>query len=524
MPIRMEKDPQKNSGGQQPRDPGRQNTGGLGSLAKILPFILMFLFKKPKLLIPVLVIAAGWYFFFGGAEMLSGGNQQPDNGFDDSMFSLGANFDQEKYDKTEVFAPLAAGSWNGMPSKVSLEAYAPSRGQQGRQGSCVGWASAYSARTILHSRATGKDPNSVAFSPAYLYNQIALEGCQGAYMLDAMKTMYENGGVPYNDFKYDEASCRKYPQSNHLAKGRQFRIKGYNRLTLDHDRYTPDILAIKQNIAQGAPVVIGMQVGGTFMSRMVGQKVWRPTQKDYTQRGFSGHAMTVIGYDDNLEGGAFQIMNSWGEKWGDRGFGWVRYRDFETFVKEAYGLYPMGSADTDKFNDKKLAVEFGLLDLKTEKTIPMERQGDMSFRTTRPISKGDKFKVLVANSIECYIYVFGQETDGSSYVLFPYTEKHSPYCGITGTRLFPRDYSMVADDIGNTDYMAVVVSKQELNFNNLNKAINSSSQSSYAAKLKEALGNERIENVSFQAGNTVSFAAEAGEKNIVGVVLALDKR
>jgi hypothetical protein len=49
----------------------------------------------------------------------------------------------------------------------------------------------------------------------------------------------------------------------------------------------------------------------------------------------------------------------------------------------------------------------------------MERQGDMSFRTTRPISKGDKFKVLVANSIECYVYVFGQETDGSSYVLFP---------------------------------------------------------------------------------------------------------
>ena len=213
MPIRMEKDPEQNRDRQQPRDPGRQNTGGGGGLLKkALPFIIMFLFKRPKLIIPALLIGAIWFFFFGGgADMFSGGGEA-DQGFDDSMFSLGANFDQEKYDKTEVFAPLAAGSWNGMPSKVSLESYAPTRGQQGRQGSCVGWASAYSARTILHSRATGKDPNSVAFSPAYLYNQIALEGCQGAYMLDAMKAMYENGGLPYNEFKYDESSCRKAPQ------------------------------------------------------------------------------------------------------------------------------------------------------------------------------------------------------------------------------------------------------------------------------------------------------------------------
>ena len=515
----MEKDPEQNRGNQRRKNPRNQNTGGGSILTKILPFVAMFVLKRPKLIIPALLIGGLWYFFLGGNAMLSGGGEEV---IDNSAFSLGATLDQAKYDKAKVFAPLAAGSFNEMPSRVSLEAYAPNRGQQGRQGSCVGWASAYAARTILHSRATGKDPNSVAFSPAYLYNQIALEGCQGAYMLEAMKSMKANGGLPFNEFKYDERSCSNYPQNKDVSRGQQFKIKGYNRLSLDHDRYTPDVLAIKQNIAQGAPVVIGMQVGGTFMSRMVGQKIWRPTQRDYTQRGFSGHAMCVMGYDDNLEGGAFQIMNSWGNRWGDNGFGWVKYKDFETFVKEAYGLYPMGSSE--QYDDSKLAVEFGLLDLKTEKTIPLERQGDMTFKTVRSINKGDKFKVLVANSIECYIYVFGQETDGSSYVLFPYTEKHSPYCGITGTRLFPRDYSMVADDIGNTDYMAVVVSKKELNFSQLNAAINSSRQSSYASKLKEALGNQRIDNVQFTAGETVSFSAESTDKNIVGVVIALDKK
>lgn len=74
-----------------------------------------------------------------------------------------------------------------------------------------------------------------------------------------------------------------------------------------------------------------------------------------------------------------------------------------------------------------------------------------------------KFKLEVTNNIECYTYILGQETDGSSYVLFPYTPKHSPYCGITGTRVFPKDYSMQADNIGNKDFVAIIVTKKPVN-------------------------------------------------------------
>jgi hypothetical protein len=37
------------------------------------------------------------------------------------------------------------------------------------------------------------------------------------------------------------------------------------------------MLAMKQQLAQGAPVVIGMMVGGSFMQDMEGQE-WIPTQ------------------------------------------------------------------------------------------------------------------------------------------------------------------------------------------------------------------------------------------------------
>lgn len=515
MPVRMEKDSNPQSGG----GGNRRGGGGGNALLRLLPIILLFLFKRPKLLIPILLIAGAWYFFFGGKEMLS----SPQSSDVMDQFSLGATLDQEKFDQAEVFEPLAYGySGNRLPASVSLKQYAPTRRHQGNQGSCVGWASAYAARTILQSSATGQSPDQLAFSPAYLYNQIALRGCQGAYMLDAMETMSQNGAVPFNQFRYDERDCSRSPDGQVIQMGRQFRIKGYNRLTMGANEYKPDILAIKQNLAQGAPVVIGMMVGGTFMSRMVGQDMWYPNQSDYSMRGYGGHAMCVIGYDDNREGGAFQIMNSWGQNWGNDGIAWVRYRDFEHFTREAYGLYPMGS--TNQADANKMQVEFGLLDVASQGIIALKKKDDITFQTVRPMSKGDKFKVLFANSIECYIYVFGQETDGTSYVLFPYTEKHSPYCGITGTRLFPKDYSMTPDEIGNKDFIAIVVSKKELDYNAVNRAITNSRQSTYAGKLKEALASQRITSVNFTASKTVAFDATTSDsKNVVGMVIEIDK-
>ncbi len=506
-------DPQQQSGGG-----GRR--GGGNALIKFLPLILMFLFKRPKLLIPILLIGGVWYFFFGGSEMLSGGGGYQD--YDAPEFSLGASLDQEVYDRAKVFAPVSYGygGQQQLPPRASLQQYAPQRRHQGKQGSCVGWASAYGARSILQAQQTGQDPNSVAFSPAYLYNQIALSGCQGAYMLDAMKAMQQFGGLPFGEFGYNESSCSKEPSPSQKQIGSRYRIQGFDRLTVGASQYKPDLLAIKQHLAQGYPVVIGMMVGGSFMSQMLSQDLWQPSQRDYGMRGFGGHAMCLIGYDDNKEGGAFQIMNSWGEEWGNRGIAWVKYRDFEHFTKEAYGVYPVAS-EQDR---SRMAVEFGLVDVNSRNTIGLFRKDDsMVFRTIKPIQKGDKFKVLVANSIEAYIYVFGQETDGSSYVLFPYTEKHSPYCGITGTRVFPNDYSMVADEIGNKDYIAIVVSKEPIDFQQFNSRMNASRAADYAGKLNEALGSSRVTDIQFKAGKTVAFEANTESKTAVGMVIEIDK-
>jgi hypothetical protein len=271
--------------------------------------------------------------------------------------------------------------------------------------------------------------------------------------------------------------------------------------------------------------VIGMMVGGSFMQGMMGQKVWHPTDDDYRQMGFGGHAMCVVGYNDGLEGGAFQIMNSWGPQWGENGIAWVRYADFKEFVREAYGVDPMPKRGAAL--DKSFECTVGLVNNDTKQYIPLRAGGSNLFTTVSPIKKGTKFKMEIRNEVECYIYLFTPNASGSSFVLFPYKSSHSPYCGITGTRVFPRTESIRADDIGNRDFMGIVVSKQPLDYNALNTAINNSSQPTYAGKLNEVIAAAAIKNVQYNNTNsgTIYFKANAAEENkVVGCVVEINKQ
>lgn len=521
MPIRIVKDKDQSSqdnypgggGGGGGRLPGGINGGCLTAL---LPLLL----RNPKIAILLLAIGAAIYFFGGKNLLQSAGGD---------AFSLGADLNPQMYDKAEVFEPLADNVKNPMPERVSLEQFAPERLNQGRQGSCVAWSSAYAARSILYARQTGKDPDAIAFSPSFLYNQIGLEGCQGSYIIRAMENMQKVGALPFSQFPYDENDCVSQPAQFQLQSANAYRINGFNRLSVSGDDYKVDMLAVKQNLAQGAPVVIGMMVGGTFMQDMMGKKVWIPSADDYNKMGFGGHAMSVIGYDDYLEGGAFQIMNSWGNEWGENGMGWVRYKDFDFFVKEAYGMDAMGT--TEKQDDTKLQIEFGLaafndnVDTRNLPMIPLNHKNGITYATKQPIKKGDKFKIEITNSSACYTYILGQETDGSSYVLFPYTPKHSPFCGITGTRLFPKDHSLQADDLGSKDLLAVVISKKPLDYNVLNAAVSKSRLSSYASKLAEALGAKMRTDINFvEAGGNVSFNTNINPDDVIGFVIEIDKR
>ncbi len=515
MPIRMTDDDDSNDGYSGNQD-NKHSSGGGGFVGggNIIGMLLPFLFRYPKLVIPAVIIIGAFYLFKGGCS--GGGSASKEQR---ASYGTGATLDPKVYDSTEVYAALSPDEQ--LPERVSLERFAPNSGDQGQQGSCVGWGSTFAARTILESVNTGQDPNKIAFSPAYTYNQIGLEGCQGTYIDKAMDLLTNNGSVPYGKFPYDENSCSKQPDNYVMKEASQFKMKGANRLSISGDDYTCDVNAIRENLAHNAPVVIGMAVGGTFMQDMEGKGTWIPSDNDYNQSGFGGHCMCLIGYDDHYfdKDGAFLIQNSWGPKWGVNGRAWVSYHDFVNFANEAYGIYPMPS----RTDQSKLSCSLALVEKESKNYIPLVNKGNNVYATTTPIKIGTKFKLELKNNIECYVYVFGKETDNGSYKLFPYTPKHSAYCGVTGTRVFPRDKSMTPDDKGTKDYICVLVSKKTLDFNALNQQFNADKTKDYQQRINQIIAADAITDITFNMDNKINFNANASQKSIVPIIIEITK-
>ena len=539
MPIRMtDDDPSDSQEEESPRPSGGGwnggggggggNGGGIFALIQLITFV----FRHPILALIIAVACGGFYLVSnhtsvgGGSSSANSSGNRPHAptvpGGDGSLDKRGATLDPKAYDQTLVHEPLEA---SALPTRVSLAEFAPPRGNQGHQGSCVGWSTSYAARSILYTRQTGTQlTQQTAFSPAFVYDQLAHGRCSGGSVIShALQLMKDEGDLPLSEFAYDQKRCDRLPDGNEKNEARQYRIAGFDRLSQDASDYSLNALAIKQHLAQGAPVVIGMHVGGTFETAMEGARVWHPTQDDWDERGdWGGHAMAVIGYDDMLEGGAFLLMNSWGNGWGEQGLGYVRYKDFNHFVKEAYGLYPMGSSTS---GDQSQLLHFGLVETGTQKRIPMQAVSANVFRTERPIRKGTRFKVEFSNTQPVYTYLFGQETDGSSYVLFPYTDKHNPYCGTVGTRVFPRKQSLTADNLGTRDSVAVVISPKALDFKKLNEEINAAQGSSYGDKVSAALGARQSHAGQLAARNgTVELDSSGDGDKVNLVVLEFDKK
>jgi len=511
--------------------------GGGGLIGAFLPILLGSRGGRFILLIGLAFVA--FYFFRGGCSQGGGG------GILDNVSDLarGGFLDPRQFEKASIYEPLADdNSRNPLPESANLQRYAPQVGNQGKQGSCVAWSSAYGARTILENTRYGTDatPSSKpAFSPAFLYNQIGLEGCQGSYIIRAMEYMTKQGSVPYSQFPYNDRDCSTQPDMGLIRNASQYKMRGFNRLTVGDRNDAIDLRAIKENLAQGAPVVIGMMVGESFMHGMLGKDLWIPEANDRSMMGFGGHAMCVVGYDDRKYGGAFLIMNSWGPEWGTNGFGWVRYPEFNYFVREAYGLEPMERVGA--LATAALQCEVGLVQVAYDgkKTtaqgyIGLRKVDSNLYVSQAPVRPGTRFKMEVKNTAECYIYIFGKETNGSAYTLFPYPRtddrtksKYSPFCGITGSRLFPHDKSMTPDSIGTRDLFTVVVSHDALNWSELAQQINYQSSTTFEGKVGTAIrkiGRIIPAQYSVTPRGNIQFTAPLQKNELAVMYVEIDKK
>ena len=151
MPIRMTDDPAESddSGGGFEGGGGRGGGGGGGGgLFGLLPLIFG-LIRGPKSLLLISGLASMRVIFYWAVvvDVTSASVTQQVQ-----QLATGGILDPRVFDKAKVYESLSDDdNKNPLPESANLQKYAPAVGDQGKQGSCVAWSSAYGARTILES-------------------------------------------------------------------------------------------------------------------------------------------------------------------------------------------------------------------------------------------------------------------------------------------------------------------------------------------------------------------------------------
>ena len=222
-----------------------------------------------------------------------------------------------------------------MLSSYSLEEYLPEIGDQGDVGSCVGWATTYYGFTIVKRIKYGK--NYPVFSPLSVFNRYAYQNgtdpcSQGAYIDECLKLLSYKG-CPFEK-NYEKPYCsvdqnqKKYKDC--LSRYERLQHNNAKQLKMALTNNNPVIIAI--NVFSGGK---GNNLNTKFLDT---NGVLRMENFRNNPNRVGGHALCIVGYDDNIAGGVFKIANSWGKEWGKNGFFWLRYSDLY-IVNCAYAMF-----------------------------------------------------------------------------------------------------------------------------------------------------------------------------------------
>jgi len=151
------------------------------------------------------------------------------------------------------------------------------------------------------------------------YNERLLEGTidqdAGAQIRDGIKVINLYGVCEETVWSYNPSQFTIKPS-----------MQAYNEAklhnALQYQRVNQDLTSLKQTLANGFTIVVGISVYQSFEDGNVAATgmVSMPLENEEC---LGGHAVLIVGYDDVKK--CFIMRNSWGVNWGVKGYFYIPY-------------------------------------------------------------------------------------------------------------------------------------------------------------------------------------------------------
>lgn len=199
-----------------------------------------------------------------------------------------------------------------LPARIDLRSKCPPVYDQGQLGSCT--ANAIAAAMEFDEK---KQKFKKIFVPSRLfiyYNERVMEGTvnedSGAMIRDGIKSISKLGDCPETLWRYDIAKFTQKPPKQCYDQAKRYKAVSYQKLFQDLNQF-------KGCLAAGYPFVFGFSVYQSFESKQVA-KTGHVPMPSIKEKAIGGHAVLAVGYDDVNHW--FIVRNSWGNKWGMKGY------------------------------------------------------------------------------------------------------------------------------------------------------------------------------------------------------------
>lgn len=256
---------------------------------------------------------------------------------EDFFYSLNARPDTVDF-RDLMFVPTLS----EVPPEISLEEYKQRCGNdvlildQGKDGACTGYALANVANFLLRSRMKMPDKESVSPKMLYRfarrYDEWPGEKYSGSSARGAIKAWHKHGVCSnkldefWEKMRFEGGEDNNYMNLIDDARSRPlgayFRVNHKDLVAMHSAMAEVGILYATAKVHENWRTPVRQVKGKDKRGNILHEHIIEFDPNNFTLIG--AHAFSIVAYDRD----GFWIQNSWGEKWGDKGFAKVSYDEW----------------------------------------------------------------------------------------------------------------------------------------------------------------------------------------------------